>query len=93
VHHEVKGAVMSANTVSTDSWVELADRSGDGLDVRLLWNRSDGRVKVTVTRVAADSVAELDVAPEDALTAFHHPFAYRRPAVERPRAAVADAMA
>jgi hypothetical protein len=83
---------MSANTVSTDTWVELADRSGDGLDVRLLWNSSDGRVKVTVTHVATDRVGELDVAPEDALTAFHHPFAYRRPAAEGLRAVVADAM-
>jgi hypothetical protein len=83
---------MSANTVNTDIWVELADRSGDGLDVRLLWNSSDGRVKVTVTQVGTDRVGELDVAPEDALTAFYHPFAYRRPAAEGLRAVVADAM-
>jgi hypothetical protein len=70
---------MSASS-QAQGWVELADRQGDGLDVRLFWNRSDGRVKVTVTRLVADRVAELDVAPEDALTAFHHPFAYQRPA-------------
>jgi hypothetical protein len=73
-------APMSASTTTRESWVELADRAGDGLDVRLLWNRADGRVKVTVTRVATGRRAELRVAPEDALTAFHHPFAYREPA-------------
>ncbi len=69
---------MSVATTTTD-WVELADRANDGLDVRLYWNRADGRVKVTVTRVHEGRTAELRVAPEDALTAFHHPFAYRQP--------------
>jgi len=69
---------MSAETTTTDSWVELADRAGDGLDVRLLWNRSNGKVKVTVSRVASGRRGELRVAPEDALTAFHHPFAYKQ---------------
>ena len=71
---------MSAHT-TTGKWVELADRAGDGLDVRLLWNRSTGSVKVTVTRVATGRTAELRVAPQDALTAFHHPFAYLEPAL------------
>jgi hypothetical protein len=84
-----KEAAMSASTITTDGWVELADRSGDGLDVRLFWNSSDGRVKVTVRHVTTDRLGELDVAPEDALTAFHHPFAYRRPAATRRPAAVA----
>jgi hypothetical protein len=79
-------ATMSATTIS--DWVELADRAGDGLDVRLYWNSGDGRVKVTVRRVTTDQLAELDVAPEDALEAFHHPFAYRPTAATR-RAPVA----
>jgi hypothetical protein len=81
---------MSASTITSD-WVELADRAGDGLEVRLYWNSADGRVKVTVRRVTTDRVGELDVAPEDALEAFHHPFAYRPPAPAR-RAPVADAL-
>ena len=67
---------MSAGTNTT--WVELADRAGDGLDVRLYWNSTDGRVKVTVTHLATDRVAKLDVAPAEAMEAFHHPFAYQR---------------
>jgi hypothetical protein len=72
---------MSEATTTTD-WVELADRANDGLDVRLYWNRADGRVKVAVTKVHDGRTAELRVAPGDAMTAFHHPFAYREPAVE-----------
>jgi hypothetical protein len=87
-----KEATMSGTT-QAQGWVELADRQGDGLDVRLFWNRSDGRVKVTVTRLVADRVAELDVAPEDALTAFHHPFAYQRPVPAHRHSVTADAIA
>jgi hypothetical protein len=60
-----------------ENWIELADRANDGLDVRLYWNRDTGRVKVAVMRIHTAEVAELAVAPEDALEAFHHPFAYR----------------
>ena len=77
---------MSAQATPTGGWVELPDRSGDGLDVRLLWNRSTGSVKVTVTRVAACRSAELRVAPRDALTAFHHPLRVSRACSEGARA-------
>ena len=33
------------------SWVELGKRAADGLEVRLLWNRSSNRVKVVVNDV------------------------------------------
>jgi hypothetical protein len=56
-----------------EQWVELADRANDGLDIRLYWNRGDGRVKVAVTRIHTGRVAELRVEPADAMTAFHHP--------------------
>ena len=69
---------MSEQAIHTaiDDWTDLADRAGDGLLVTLLWSRSSGRVKVTVVNVRTGQHAELDVAPADALTAFHHPFAY-----------------
>ena len=75
---------MNTQTFTTD-WVELADRAGDGLDVRLLWNRADGRIKVTVTRTTTGRQGELRVAPQDAMDAFHHPFAYREPGPGSPR--------
>lgn len=56
--------------------VELADRGGDGIDVRLLWFRATGRVVVLVHDERAGSSFELDVHPSRALDAFRHPFAY-----------------
>jgi hypothetical protein len=85
-----KEATMSAST--TTHWVELADRAGDGLEVKLFWNSADGRVKVTVLQVATERLGELDVAPEDALEAFHHPFAYSRPATAGRTAVTFDAV-
>ena len=69
-----------------EQWVELADRANDGLDIRLYWNRGDGRVKVAVTRIHTGRVAELRVEPADAMTAFHHPFAYHETASRTARA-------
>ena len=63
-------------------WVELAERRNDGLEIRLLWERASGAVKVTVRRVTG-TYGELRVDPADALTAFYHPFAYT-PAPCRP---------
>jgi hypothetical protein len=83
---------MSATAI-TSNWVELADRAGDGLEVRLYWNSADGRVAVSVAHLNVDRIVHLDVAPEDALEAFHHPFAYRRPATARLAALTADAAA
>jgi hypothetical protein len=81
----MKEEPMSATAITTGNWVELADRAGDGLDVRLYWNSANGRVKVTVLHLATERVAQLDVAPADALEAFHHPFAYQRTSIDRGR--------
>jgi hypothetical protein len=73
---------MSAHTTSTQAisagndWRELAQREGDGIEVRLLWSKSADRVKVTVADSRLDEEFVLDVAGADALAAFNHPFAY-----------------
>ena len=73
---------MSAHPTSTearsavDDWRELAQREGDGIEVRLLWSTSADRVKVTVADSKFDEEFTLDVAGADALAAFNHPFAY-----------------
>jgi hypothetical protein len=73
---------MSASHTSTtpvsemNDWSDLASRDGDGLEVLLLWNRVDGRVKVAVTDVRLNESLDFDVAGADALAAFYHPFAY-----------------
>jgi hypothetical protein len=65
-------------TTPVTDWRELADRSLDGLEVRLWWSESAQRVQVTVAdhRRGDHIVVEVDGA--DALDAFRHPFAYAK---------------
>ena len=62
--------------VTPDVWTDLADREGDGLEVRLLWNEATRLVKIAVSDSRLGESFELHVASADALAAFHHPFAY-----------------
>jgi hypothetical protein len=73
---------MSAHTTTTaaisalNDWRELAQREGDGIEVRLLWSKSADRVQVIVVDSKFDEEFVIDVAGADALAAFNHPFAY-----------------
>ncbi len=69
-------------TLVTD-WRELADRSVDGLDVRLWWSSSTGRVQVTLADHRGGDHLVVDVDGADALDAFRHPFAYVDRAADR----------
>jgi hypothetical protein len=55
---------------------ELDYRESNGIQVSLLWNRSDNSVSVAVFDVRSDETFEIAVAADFALDAFHHPFAY-----------------
>ena len=55
---------------------ELAYRQGAGIEVTLLWHRTTGKLTVSVTDAASGAWFELPVAADEALTAFHHPYAY-----------------
>jgi hypothetical protein len=55
---------------------ELARRLSGGDEILLLWNPRDGHVEVSVRDVATGIGFDLEVAPGNALDAFHHPFAY-----------------
>jgi hypothetical protein len=55
---------------------ELACRQGAGIEVTLLWHRTSGELRVSVTDAASGASFELPVAPDEALAAFHHPYAY-----------------
>jgi hypothetical protein len=55
---------------------ELDSRSGDGFDIRLLWDPADDSLTVTVAAARTDEFFVIPVAREHALEAFHHPFAY-----------------
>jgi hypothetical protein len=55
---------------------ELDRRTGDGIEVQVLWPQNDGRVPVAVTDTEAEAF-ELPVREgERTLEVFHHPFAY-----------------
>ena len=55
---------------------ELAGWRGAGLEVTLLWHRASGELTVSVTDAASGASFELPVAADEALAAFHHPYAY-----------------
>jgi hypothetical protein len=57
--------------------MELARRTGDGIDVLLLWDRSDDRITVVVDDLRAGGSFELVAGDgKQALDAFYHPFAH-----------------
>ena len=56
---------------------ELDRRTGDGIEVRLLWCQNDGHVTVAVTDTKTGEAFELPVREGmRALEVFHHPYAY-----------------
>jgi hypothetical protein len=54
---------------------ELAERSSNGTRVRLLWWQGTRQLWVEV-KEADDRVLAIPVHPEQALDAFHHPYAF-----------------
>jgi hypothetical protein len=55
---------------------ELAERESNGIHVVLLWHPRENAVTVSVEDARAGGCFRLEVAPEHALDAFQHPFAY-----------------
>jgi hypothetical protein len=55
---------------------ELAHRTSDGFDVKLLWNPADDSIAVRVLSLESAEIHEFDVRRDQALNAFHHPFVY-----------------
>jgi hypothetical protein len=55
---------------------ELAARESDGIHVLLLWHPRENALTVEVEDARIGDCFQLAVAPERALDAFHHPFAY-----------------
>jgi hypothetical protein len=68
-----EGGVMSPKTVPTR---ELAARESDGVHVLLLWDPIDNALTVSVEDSRVGGRFQLAVAPDRALDAFYHPFAY-----------------
>ena len=55
---------------------ELAARESNGLHVVLLWHRREDALTVSVEDDRLGDRFQLAVAPDRALDAFYHPFAY-----------------
>ena len=64
---------MSRETLQT---LELAVRENDGIHVLLLWHPDENALTVTVEDSRVGDRFQLAVAPDRALDAFYHPFAY-----------------
>jgi hypothetical protein len=57
---------------------ELDQRSGNGLEVTLLWSQRTGSVFVCVEDERTETGFQFAVDPADALEAFRHPYGYGR---------------
>jgi hypothetical protein len=55
---------------------ELAQRLSGAVEVLLLWRPESDRVELAVHDLAMDVTFHLEVAPDEAIDAFNHPFAY-----------------
>jgi hypothetical protein len=59
--------------------IELAERSNDGIEVRLLWRRGADEVVLVVSDDRTGASFGVDVPGNQALDAFRHPFLYVEP--------------
>jgi hypothetical protein len=64
---------MSPATLQTR---ELAERDSDGIHVLLLWHPRENTLSVSVEDARVGDHFDIAVAPDRALDAFYHPFAY-----------------
>ena len=55
---------------------ELAHRLSGTVEVRLLWHPEIDRVELSVRDLATGAGFHIEVAPDNAIDAFHHPYAY-----------------
>jgi hypothetical protein len=55
---------------------ELAQRLTGGIEVLLLWYPYIDSVELSLQDRATGAECEVEIAPEDALDAFYHPYAY-----------------
>jgi len=63
-------------SLATPNTRELAARESDGMYVLLLWHPREDAITVSVEDDRRGDRFQLAVAPDRALEAFYHPFAY-----------------
>jgi hypothetical protein len=69
-------AASATDYVDGTSTRELAHRRSGEIEVSLLWHPALNRVELYILDLATDVSMNLDIAPDRALDAFHHPYAY-----------------
>jgi hypothetical protein len=57
-------------------WLELARRTGNGVELTLLWSEPGNRVKVALNDGRVCHHVDLELARDEGLGAFHYPFAH-----------------
>ena len=67
---------LQAKASSRGRYRELAHRVNGHIEVSLLWRKADGTLRLHLIEVATGVVFEVPIAPEYALDAFNHPYAY-----------------
>ena len=55
---------------------ELAQRRAGTLEVALLWESNTNQVSLSVNDESTGDHFHLEIRPEEAMDAFHHPYAY-----------------
>jgi hypothetical protein len=70
------GIAREGGAMSPAAPRELAARDSDGVHVLLLWHPAVNAVSVSVEDARFGDRFEIAVAPERALDAFYHPYAY-----------------
>jgi hypothetical protein len=71
------GDNQSATARAAPAWSrELAQRLSGTVEVLLLWQPEIDRVELAIRDLATGVSFHLEVAPEDAIDAFNHPYAY-----------------
>jgi hypothetical protein len=71
-------ATIGNSEIGNDELRELARRTGDGVDVTLLWDSRTDSVFVAVDDERRGERFRIAVDNGNALDAFHHPYAYHR---------------
>jgi hypothetical protein len=67
---------MRRKTKKQEPRRELAHRTGDGIEVQLLWSPTNNTVSLAVYDHREGVGFEREVARDRALHAFHHPYVY-----------------
>jgi hypothetical protein len=67
---------------------ELAQRTGDGIEVTLYWNEPTDRVTIVVFDLRSGEALEFEIDGKAALDAFNHPYAYAATRAQARRASV-----